>query len=182
MAFAPNNKFAYSVNELKSTATAFTFDAARGILKPFQTLSTLPKDFTGHNDTAEIHVSPNGKFVYASNRGHDSIAQFSIDAKSGRLTLMNNFPIGGKTPRDFELDPAGTHLLVAGQDSNNVVVFKIAPETGALTQTGQTVSVPAPALWHVTKLPGLPPLTLASVSVPHATFAIGADPTNAPSL
>jgi 6-phosphogluconolactonase len=144
VAFAPNNRFAYSVNELKSSATAFTFDAARGVLKPFQTLSTLPKDFTGQNDTAEIHVSPDGKFVYASNRGHDSIAQFSIDAKSGRLTLVNNFPIGGKTPRDFELDPAGTHLLVAGQDSNNIVVFRIDATTGALSQTGETVSAPAP--------------------------------------
>jgi 6-phosphogluconolactonase len=142
--FAPNNKFAYSVNELKSTVTAFTFDAAHGVLKPFQTISTLPKDFSGQNDTAEIHVHPNGKFLYASNRGHDSIAQFSINPKTGELTLVRNFPIGGRTPRDFDLDPAGTHLLVAGQDSNSIVVFSIDPATGGLQQTGLTVSVPAP--------------------------------------
>lgn len=144
VAFAPNNKFAYSVNELKSTVTAFTFDAAHGVLKPFQTVSTLPKGFSGQNDTAEIHVHPNGKFLYASNRGHDSIAQFSINQKTGEVTLVHNFPIGGKTPRDFELDPAGTHLLVAGQDSNNIVVFDFDPMTGGLKQTEITVSVPAP--------------------------------------
>ena len=144
VAFALNNKFAYSVNELKSTVTAFTFDAGAGVLKAFQTVSTLPKDFTGQNDTAEIHVHPNGKYVYASNRGHDSIAQFVIDQKNGRVTLVHNFPIGGKTPRDFELDPSGHFLLVAGQDSNNIVVFRIDVSTGGLQQTGNTVDVPAP--------------------------------------
>jgi 6-phosphogluconolactonase len=144
VAFKPDNKFAYSVNELKSTVTAFSFDSGKGVLKPFQTISTLPKDFTGENDTAEIHVHPNGKFVYASNRGHDSIAQFSIDAKTGQLALVHHFSIQGKTPRDFELDPTGTHLLVAGQDSNNVVVFRISSATGELSPTGQTVDVPAP--------------------------------------
>ena len=113
-------------------------------MKAFQTVSTLPTDFTGQNDTAEIHVHPNGKFVYASNRGHDSIAQFAIDQKNGRVTLVHNFPIGGKTPRDFDLDPSGRFLLVAGQDSNNIVVFRIDPATGGLQQTGNTVDVPAP--------------------------------------
>jgi len=144
VAFAPNNKFAYSVNELKSTVTAFSFDSGRGVLKGFQTISTLPEDFSGQNDTAEIHVAPNGKFLYASNRGHDSIAQFSIDQKTGAVTLVHNFPIGGKTPRDFELDPSGHFLLVAGQDSNNIVVFRIDVSTGGLQQTGNTVDVPAP--------------------------------------
>jgi 6-phosphogluconolactonase len=145
VAFAPDNKFAYSVNELKSSVTAFSFDAAAGVLKPFQTISTLPKDFSGENDTAEIHVSPNGKFVYASNRGHDSIAQFSIDAKTGQLALVHHFAIQGKTPRDFELDPTGSHLLAAGQDSNNVVVFGIDPATGReLLKTDDIVDVPSP--------------------------------------
>jgi 6-phosphogluconolactonase len=145
VALAPNNKFAYSVNELKSTVTAFSFDSAKGVLKRFQTISTLPKDFTGQNDTAEIHVSPNGKFVYASNRGHDSIAQFSIDAKTGQLALVHHFAIQGKTPRDFELDPTGTHLLVAGQDSNNIVVFRLDPATGReMLKTDDIVQVPSP--------------------------------------
>lgn len=144
VAFSPNNKFAYSVNELKSTVTAFTFEAARGVLKPFQTLSTLPQDFSGQNDTAEIHVHPNGKFAYASNRGHDSIAQFSVNQKTGELMLVHNFPIGGKTPRDFELDPTGKYLIVAGQDSNNIVVFRIDATTGGLQRTGTTVDVPSP--------------------------------------
>src|SRR5579864_4624658 len=144
VAFAPNNRFAYTVNELKSSVTALTFDASAGVLKAFQTVSTLPKDFTGQNDGAEVHVAPNGKFLYTSNRGHDSIAQFSIDQSSGRVTLVHNFPIQGKTPRDFELDPPGTHLLVAGQDTNNVVVFSIDSKTGELRPTGQSVDVPAP--------------------------------------
>jgi 6-phosphogluconolactonase len=145
VAFAPNNKFAYSVNELKSTVTAFSFDGAKGVLKPFQTISTLPKDFTGQNDTAEIHVDPSGKFVYASNRGHDGIAQFSIDQRTGRVTLVHSFSILGKTPRDFELDPAGTHLLAAGQDSNNIVVFTLDSTTGRdLLAPAAKVEVPSP--------------------------------------
>jgi 6-phosphogluconolactonase len=144
VAFAPNNKFAYSVNELRSSVTAFTFDASAGVLKAFQTVSTLPKDYSGQNDGAEIHLDRSGRFLYTSNRGHDSIAQFSIDQSTGRVTLVHNFSIQGKTPRDFELDPAGTHLLVAGQDTNNVVVFRINPATGQLSPTGQNVEVPSP--------------------------------------
>jgi 6-phosphogluconolactonase len=145
VAFTPDNKFAYSVNELKSSVTAFTYDAAAGVLKPFQTISTLPKDFSGENDTAEIHVHPNGRFVYASNRGHDSIAQFSIDKSTGRLTLLHNFSTRGKTPRNFELDATGAHLLAANQDTGNVVVFAIDPSTGRdLLATTDEVKVPAP--------------------------------------
>lgn len=145
VAFTPDNKFAYSVNELKSSVTAFTFDPSAGVLKPFQTLSTLPKDFSGENDTAEIHVHANGKFVYASNRGHDSIAEFSIDKSSGRLMLVHNFSVQGKTPRNFEIDPSGRHLLVANQDTGNIVVFALDPATGReLLQTSDEVKVPAP--------------------------------------
>jgi 6-phosphogluconolactonase len=144
IAFAPNNKFAYSVNELRSSVTAFTFDSSAGVLKAFQTVSTLPKDYRGENDGAEIHLDRTGKFLYASNRGHDSIAQFSIDQSTGRVTLVHNFPIQGKTPRDFELDPAGTHLLVAGQDTNKIVVFPINPASGQLSPAGQSVEVPSP--------------------------------------
>ena len=145
VAFAPDRKFAYSVNELKSTVTAFSYNSAKGVLKPFQTLSALPKDFSGANDAAEIHVYPNGKYVYTSNRGHDSIAQFSIDKKTGGLTLLHNFATEGKTPRNFEFDPDGTHLLVANQDSGNIVVFAIDPATGReKLLADKEVKVPAP--------------------------------------
>lgn len=145
VAFSPDNKFAYSVNELKSTVTAFAFDAGDGSLKPFQTVSTLPKDFSGENDTAEIHVHPDGKFLYASNRGHDSIAVFAIEPKTGRLTLVHNFSTQGKTPRNFELDPSGLHLLAANEDTGNIVVFRLNASTGReLTATDDNVKVPAP--------------------------------------
>jgi 6-phosphogluconolactonase len=132
------------VNELRSTITAFSYDAAPGALHTIQTTSTLPKDFSGKNDTAEIHVHPNGRFVYASNRGNDSIAVFSIDKVSGRLTPAGYFATQGKTPRNFEIDPSGSHLLVANQDSGNIVVFRIDPASGRLTSTGQVVDVPSP--------------------------------------
>jgi 6-phosphogluconolactonase len=109
-----------------------------------QTLSTIPKDFTAHNDTAEIVVHPSGKFVYVSNRGRDSIAEFTIDPTRGTLTLAGDFPTRGKTPRNFELDPTGKFLLAANQESNNIVVFGIDQSTGALTATGEVAQVPAP--------------------------------------
>jgi len=143
VAFHPNGRFAYSVNELHSTITGFSYDAKNGTLQPLQTISTLPKGFSGANDTAEIHVHPNAKFLFASNRGHNSIAVFSIDDKTGRLTLVDNFSTAGKTPRNFEIDPNGSRLLVANQDSGNVVVFRIDLKTGRLISTGQTVQVPA---------------------------------------
>ncbi|HEV2697875.1 MAG TPA: lactonase family protein [Terriglobales bacterium] len=145
VAFSPHNKFAYSVNELKSTVTAFSFNAGQGTLQPFQTVSTLPKDFSGENDTAEIHIQADGKFLYASNRGHDSIAVFSIDQKTGRLNLVNNFSTEGKTPRNFELDPTGSHLLVANEDTGNIVVIKLDGTTGRESLvTNDTVKLPSP--------------------------------------
>src|SRR5207237_1419068 len=116
---------AYSVDELNSTVTAFSYDKSSGKLQQIQTSSTLPKDFKGENDTAEIHVHPNGKFLFASNRGHDSIAVFSIDKGTGRLTPTGDFSVQGKTPRNFELDPTGTRLFAANQDTGNIVVFRI---------------------------------------------------------
>jgi len=143
-AFHPNGKFAYVVNELGSTIISLTYDPAKGVLSPFQTVSTLPKGFSGSNDTAEIHVHPNGKFLFASNRGHDSIALFSIDQTSGRLTLVDHFSTQGKTPRNLEIDPTGQRLFVANQDSGNIVVFQIDQQTGRLTQTGEPLNVPSP--------------------------------------
>ncbi|MBV9625690.1 MAG: lactonase family protein [Acidobacteria bacterium] len=141
VAFTPDQKFAYAINELGSSITVFSYDPRRGLLKAFQTISTLPDTFTGDNTTAEILVHPRGRFLYASNRGHDSIALFTIDRSTGRLTLGGHFPSGGKTPRNFTLDPAGTHLLVANQDSGNIVVFRIDAARGRLARTPEVVSL-----------------------------------------
>lgn len=142
--FHPSGKFAYVINELRSSVTAFAYDAAGGSLRELQTISMLPRDFSGHNDGAELEIHPSGKFLYASNRGHDSIAVFSIDTAKGMLTPLQDVPSGGKTPRNFVVDPTGSRLFVANQDSNNIVIFRIDPHTGRLTPTGQVLEVPAP--------------------------------------
>lgn len=143
-AFHPNARYAYVINEMVSTVTAFAYDAGTGTLKSLQTVSTLPAGFTGNNSTAEVQVSPDGKFLYGSNRGHHSIAIFAIDPKTGMLTPAGHASTQGKTPRNFGIDPTGTYLLAANQDSDSVVVFRIDRQTGALTPTGHTVSVPRP--------------------------------------
>jgi 6-phosphogluconolactonase len=143
-AFHPNGKFAYVVNELQSSVTVFSYNAASGALHPEQTVSTLPKDFSGHNDDAEVKVHPSGKFLYASNRGHDSIAVFAIDPGNGKLTPEQDVLTQGKTPRNFEIDPTGSLLFAANEDSNNIVIFRIDAKTGHLTPTGQVLEVPAP--------------------------------------
>jgi len=144
LAFHPNGKFAYVVNELQSSITAFAYDASRGTLHKLKTVSTLPKNFSGSNDAAEIKVHPSGKFLFASNRGRDTIAVFSIDSKTGALTLVDQFPTEGKTPRNFEIDPTGKLLFVANQDTNNITVFQIDTNNGRLTPTKQTLQVPSP--------------------------------------
>jgi 6-phosphogluconolactonase len=144
LAFHPNRKFAYVVNELQSSITTFSYDAGHGELHKLNTLSTLPKSFSGSNDTAEIKVHPNGKFLFASNRGHDTIALFSIDDNTGALALVDHFLTQGKTPRNFEIDPSGKFLLVANQDTDNIMIFRIDPISGRLTSTGQTLHVPSP--------------------------------------
>ena len=144
VAFDPNGKFAYVVNELQSTITTFAYDSTRGALEKLATVSTLPKNFSGTNDTAEIKVHPNGKFLFASNRGHNSIALFSINSGTGAITLVDHYPTEGKTPRNFEIDPSGKFLFVANQDTNNVAVFQIDPGNGRLTFTKKTVTVPSP--------------------------------------
>lgn len=142
--FHPNGKFAYVINELASTVTAFSYDAARGALTALQTVSTLPKDFTGSSTTAEVQVDPAGKFLYGSNRGHDSIAVFAIDPAKGTLTPVERVSTQGKTPRNFRIDPTGSYLFAANQASGNVVIFRIDAKTGRLTPTGQVLSVPSP--------------------------------------
>jgi 6-phosphogluconolactonase len=142
-AFHPNGKFAYSVNEMKSSVTAFSYDKAKGALTSLGTFANLPEDFTGVDNSAEIDVDPAGKFVYASNRGHDSITIYKIGGK-GTLTTVDRVPTQGKTPRGFKIDPTGRYLIAANQDSNSIVVFKRNPSTGKLTPTGQTFTVGSP--------------------------------------
>ena len=129
-AFHPTGKFGYVINELNSTVIAFAYDGQRGELKAIQEVSTLPADFRGENSTAEIAVSPDGKFVYGSNRGHHSIVVYAIDEQSGKLTLVSHHSTLGEQPRNFAIDPTGTYLLAANQRTNNVVVFRVDPATG----------------------------------------------------
>ena len=143
VAFGPGGKFMYVLGELQSTVTVFANDA-QNAYRSVQQISMLPKGFTGRNDAAEIAIHPNGKFLYASNRGHDSIAVFSINPLKGTLTLAADVLTGGKEPRHFAIDPSGKYLLAENQLSNNIVVFKINAETGGLTPTGQVVEVPSP--------------------------------------
>jgi 6-phosphogluconolactonase len=143
-AFHPNGKFAYVISEMQGSVTVFAYDPASGALHSLQTISTLPKDFTGAIENAEIEVHPSGKFLYASNRGHDSIAVFAIDANKGTLTLVDYVPTGGKTPRSFEIDPTGSLLFAANQDSNTIVVFRIDAQTGRLTPSGKMLEVSKP--------------------------------------
>ena len=143
-AFHPSGRFGYVINEMGSTVTAFRYDGEKGTLDPLQTISTIPEDFQGVTHTAEVRVHPSGRFLYGSNRGHDSIAVFSVDQETGRLTARGHESTRGKTPRNFEIDPTGTWLLAANQDSDSVVVFRIDSETGALQANGQTADIPMP--------------------------------------
>jgi 6-phosphogluconolactonase len=144
LAFDSSGKFAYLISEMGSAITVFAYDAARGELRELQTVSALPPDFKGSSTCSEIALHPSGKFLYASNRGHDSLAIFNIDAQTGRLTAAGYEPTGGRTPRHFAIDPSGTWLLAENQDSNTVVVFHIDPATGKLAKTGTPISVGAP--------------------------------------
>lgn len=143
-AFHPSGNFAYAVNELNNTVTVFGYDPAKGRLKPVQTLGTLPDTFTGNNTTAEIRVHPSGRFVYASNRGHDSIACFSVEGSTGRLNCLGQTPTGGKVPRNFNISPDGRFLLAANQESSTLVVFPIDTNTGVPEAASSSADVPAP--------------------------------------
>lgn len=144
LTFHPGGKYVYVVNELHATVTAFAQDRAEGNLKELQTVSTMPEGFTGANTSADIHVSPDGRFLYCSNRGHDSIAAFKVDAGNGRLSLIAHESTGGKTPRNFAIDPTGAFLLVANQNSDNIVTFRRDEKTGRLSATGHVAEVPSP--------------------------------------
>jgi 6-phosphogluconolactonase len=147
-AFHPNGKFAYSVNEMKSSVTAFSYDRTKGALTSLQTIANLPEDFKGVDNSAEINVDPAGKFLYATNRGHDSITIYKIDPNRGTLTTVDRVPTQGKTPRGLGMDPTGRYMFAGNQDSNLVVVFKRNASTGRLTPTGQTITVGSPVCFQ----------------------------------
>ncbi len=142
--FHPNGRFAYVINELASTITAFDYNAETGALAEIQTVGTLPEGFDGQNTTAEVRVHSSGKFLYGSNRGHDSIAAFRIDSETGKLAPVGHTPSGGKSPRNFAPDPSGRFVLAAHQNSDNVVAFRVDQETGLLQPAGSELAVGSP--------------------------------------
>jgi 6-phosphogluconolactonase len=143
-AFHPSGRFAYTNNEMANTVTAMSYDSEKGELKPIQTISTLPEGYNRPTFTAEVQVHPSGKFLYCSNRGHNSIAVFTIDASTGQLTAAGHQAEGIKTPRNFCIDPTGQFALVANQDGDSILVFRIDGQTGALQATGEKVEVGIP--------------------------------------
>ncbi len=142
--FHPGGTFAYAVNELDSSVAVFRYDVTRGAMETIQSISTLPLATAGTGTTAEIAVHPSGRFLYASNRGHDSIASFAIERATGTLTALGHTSTGGKTPRNFNLDPSGRFLLAANQESGNIVVFRIDPESGIPQPAGIEAQIDDP--------------------------------------
>ncbi|HEU5334639.1 MAG TPA: lactonase family protein [Terriglobales bacterium] len=142
--FDPGGRFLYLVNEMASTIDAFSYDGDKGTLRPMQTISTLPASFHGTSYAAEIAVHPSGRFVYASNRGQDSIAVFAVDPATHTLHSVGYVSTRGKFPRNFAITPDGAYMFVANQNSNNVVIFRVNRKTGMLTAAGQSLSVGSP--------------------------------------
>ena len=142
--FSADGKFFYVVNELNGTVATYACTPALGTLAPLQSIPTLPADFKGENTCAEIRLSSDGQYVYASNRGHDSLAVYARDQTKGTLTLLEIVPCGGKHPRNFNLTPDGRWLICANRDTNNMVSFRIDEKTGRLTPSGHSVTIPTP--------------------------------------
>jgi 6-phosphogluconolactonase len=140
LAFHPNGRYLYLISEMGSMITTFAYDAARGTVKELQTVSTLPEGFAGKSTAAEIQVDRKGKFIYASNRGDDSIGVFAIDANTGTLSPTQHISTEGKTPRAFALDPTGQYLFAANQNSANIAILRVNSTTGGLTSTGKTLT------------------------------------------
>ena len=145
MAFRPDGKFAYVLNELNSTITAFAYDADAGALKEIETVTTLPGYYDGPNTGAEVAVHPSGKFLYASNRGNESVVLFTIDTDSGKLTWVEEQTPGGKPPRHFGIEPSAKHMAIANQDSGTVLASRIDKENGRLKPSGVFAKVASPA-------------------------------------
>ncbi len=143
-AFHPSDNYCYAINELGSTVAAYEYDNGTGRISEMQLVSTLPEGWSGTQSTADIHVSQDGRFVYGSNRGHDSIAIFSVDPETGRLEPEGHEHTLGKTPRNFALSPDGRFLLAENQDSANIVTFAIDGDSGRLEYTGNQIGIPAP--------------------------------------
>lgn len=143
-AFHPSGKYAYVINEILLTVTAMKYDAAHGRLTEIQTIPTIPVAVKPEYSTAEVVAHPSGKFLYGSNRTHDTIAVFTIDQATGKLTRIQNEPTRGKTPRNFAVDPTGGYLFAENQDSGTVVLFKINPDDGTLHATGEVLEVGSP--------------------------------------
>ena len=142
--FHPTRPLAYVINELDSTLVTYQFDPEKGVLKALQVVPTLPPTYTGDNTAAEVAVAASGRFVYGSNRGHDSIAIFAVDHATGMLTSVGWESTQGRTPRFFTIDPAGAHLYAANQVSDSIVIFNVNQTSGALTPTGETIQVKTP--------------------------------------
>jgi 6-phosphogluconolactonase len=145
LAFRPDGRYVYVLNELNSTLVACAYDATSGGVHPLQSLSTLPAQFTGANWTAAVRVAPSGRFVYASNRGHDSIAIFASDPATGLLSYVGHTATQGREPRDFNIDPTGTFLLVANQNSDTILTFRLDAATGGMSATGQVSAARTPS-------------------------------------
>lgn len=152
LALHPSGQWAFLINELNSTLTSLRVEAD-GRLTPVDTKTTLPAGFGGNNTTAEVQVHPNGRFVFGSNRGHNSIVTFRVDPATGQLTLVGHAPTGGNTPRHFDLDPSGQLILVGNQGSGTVHALRIDANTGVLTPLGQQAQVNSPACVGMTRLP-----------------------------
>jgi len=140
----PRGRYAYVINELDSTMTVFRYERGNGTLRLLETVSTLPSDFSGQSYCADLHVSPSGKFLYGSNRGHNSIVVFAINEDTGRLKYVEHVSTQGKWPRNFTIDPTGSFLLVANQHTDNVVTFRIDPQTGKLSSIDHVAEIPTP--------------------------------------
>jgi len=145
LAFHPSGRWVYVIDELDSTITVYAWDGARGALTELQVVPTLPAGFSGESIAAEVVVLPNGRFVYGSNRGDDSLAIFAVDAQRGTLTLVGHQATGGRTPRHFDVDPTGRFLYVANQDTDDVTVFRVDGTSGELTPTGHVTRVGTPS-------------------------------------
>lgn len=149
LTFHPNGRYAFLISELNSTITALAYNATNGSFTSIQTVSTLPAGYTQESFCADVHVSPNGKFLYGSNRGHNSLVVLAIDAETGKLSLVEHVDTLGKWPRNFGFDPSGQVLLVANQNTNNIFSFLADSKTGKLTPTGHSVEVPSPVCVQV---------------------------------
>jgi 6-phosphogluconolactonase len=140
--FHPNGNFAYVIQELTGSITSFAY--TDNSLVKIEETSTLPKDFEGKNSSSDIHISPDGKFLYAANRYHDSIGVFAIDEKTGKLTLVSHHSTMGEIPRNFVIDPTGKYVLVANQESDTIIIFDRNAQTGKLSPTGKKINVSMP--------------------------------------